>query len=186
MNNFKVPNYYKPGNTGVGDFSKFNCACISAHPIRKFDIGTVDGRNVVGEFTDYNGISVDSTSVKISRVQKKERGGYHSQKNQLGQVNSVSLGFHKGKTFLFVGGTIDAVIYNLCLTERAKDVKPSNSSSYYPVTASCFSPNYDTLVYASGTDWNEGIDELNSIKRPKIIAIKISNSDLDHFIKETK
>jgi hypothetical protein len=39
-------------------------------------------------------------------------------------------------------------------------------------------PKMDLVVYATGSDWLKGLYELETLKKPKIAVVKLSNSDL--------
>ena len=78
-----------------------------------------------------------------------------------------------------MAGTVDIGIYNMNKKEKTKTIKNTPST---PITACRLSPKGDYLLYAYGNDWNQGLYDLNSIKRPKIMASKFSSSDLNSFV----
>jgi hypothetical protein len=109
----------------------------------------------------------------VSKVQKK----LDTRHTLYGQVNCVDIGYASYESFAFVGGTENLESYNLTAKNKV-DTITSASSSIGATTAVRISPKQDFVVYATGTDWTKGIHELESLKRPKIALIKLTQGDI--------
>lgn len=76
-----------------------------------------------------------------------------------GQVNCVDLGYMSYEVFALIGGTEDLTAYNIAKRSKGNSYASSNNSTG-AATAMRLSPRLDFLVYATGTDWTKGINEL--------------------------
>ena len=76
-----------------------------------------------------------------------------------------------------IGGTEDLSSYNLAKKIRVKGIAASSSSTGAS-TAVRLSPKLDYIIYATGSDWIKGLNELDNITKPKIGGMKILSSDL--------
>ena len=47
-----------------------------------------------------------------------------------------------------------------------------------PITMAKVHPNNELLVYATGSDWSKGLEELGEPKKPKIYLVILKNEDI--------
>ena len=73
-----------------------------------------------------------------------------------GQLNSVDINSKERKSFAVYAGTEEAAFFDAQKNKKVKNI----TSSKCAVTAIKISPDSEYLVYATGSDWSKGVDEL--------------------------
>lgn len=139
-------------------------------------MGTIDGRSLCFTFKDGYG-KMEIVAPFVARVQKTiiRNTTYY------GQVNCVDIGFHNYDVFSIIGGSEDLGIFNTIKKSKVKTLATAGSATGAG-TAVRISPKNEYVAYATGSDWLRGLYELESIKKPRIAVVKLSNSDLNDFI----
>lgn len=138
-------------------------------------LGTIDGRAVILNFKEANNGDFEVTNNYVIRAQKRVVVGT----TLYTQVDAIDIGISNSDFFVAIGGSEDLGIYNHYKKLKVKNLTPSSQSG--ASTAVSFSPKYDYVAFAVGSDWLKGIYELETVKRAKIGVAKLSNTDMLSF-----
>lgn len=140
-------------------------------------MGTIDGRVLAFGFRENYG-KYEMMNAYVTRVMKKK----DAKNNDLfGQVNAIDIGYHNYETFSIFAGTEEIAIYNTTKKSKVKTLT-TNSTGTGAGTAVRISPKNDYIAYATGSDWIKGLYELETIKKPRIGVVKLSNSELNEYV----
>lgn len=90
-----------------------------------------------------------------------------------GQVNAVDIGYIDHSFFSMVGGSEDLAGFNLSNKSKVGSYINQNSTTG-AITAVRLRPKLDYMAVGTGSDWLKGLHELETIKRPKIVIIKLA------------
>lgn len=115
----------------------------------------MDGRSSIFSFKENYDAIIIAGDPLVSRSQKTT----NSRTTLYGQVNCIDLGYMNYEVFALIGGTEDLTAYNIAKKSKGNTYSTPNSSTG-AATAMRLSPKLEYLVYATGTDWNKGINEL--------------------------
>lgn len=155
---------------GLQKFSKLNCCRVRQYG--KGIVGTVDGK--ISNFTFQRNLSTITIQLGTTyKSQKKTEKG----SDRYGQINCVDIGVNqKGEQFFIIGGTEDLFVFNV----RKQKIR-NFSTTQGPTTAVRLSPNQDLITFSNGCDWLKGLYQLETMKRPRQVVIKITNADINDF-----
>ena len=143
--------------------------CSSIHAgEKKIAFGTVDGMLIFTDFAiSYNGVKIE----KPVQTKLQKKSTHHS--SLMGQMNSVDISCKDRKHFFcFYSGSEETGMFEITKNKKIKNITTANS-----VTAVKVSPDSDFLLYACGSDWLKGLDELNDAKKAKLVGVKLTSSD---------
>ena len=131
-------------------------------------MGTCDGRTF---HTSFKKESFDNFSYQEGEVILSQKKTLPNYQKLIGSVNAIDYCRKNNNEICLIGGT-----QNLCPTylksKRNGLTITEASKSIGATTAARFSPTLDYIAFATGTDWNKGIKELEGIKKPIVSVIR--------------
>ena len=118
--------------------------------------------------SNYSGMKVE----KPVQIKHQKKTPHHY--SLTGQVNSVDISVKDRKyCFCAIGGSEDGGMHEINKNRKLKNL--TNSST---VTAVKVSPDSEYVVFALGSDWAKGLNELTESKKPKLIGMRLNSSDI--------
>lgn len=82
---------------------------------------------------------------------------------------------------MLAGGTDDLGGINIRKNSKSKTYATA-STTQGAITAARLSPKLDYVAYATGSDWIQGLRELDHMKQPTIGVAKITSNELHDLV----
>lgn len=95
-----------------------------------------------------------------------------------GQVNDIDLIVDDKNICIILIGTEEVAFYNTEKKEKTKRIKVKGTAGRISLDSKYF-------IYAEGNDWCEGINDLKKNTKPKIEAVKFSQSEFQSLLSKS-
>lgn len=91
----------------------------------------------------------------------------------MGQLNTVDIACKDRKyCFCVYGGSEESGMFDITKNKKVKNLTSASTVTAVKVSSDC-----EFMIYATGSDWIKGVDELNDAKKAKLIGLKVTTSD---------